>query len=189
MNASRLLIFGLLSLSNINFALAADLYPKVYDATYETKTAQGNMQMHMLSNGKGQTRTETALPGGPKMVTIVDMPGHMAYSILEAQKMIMKAPYKGDTGKAMDAAEAKKLNATDLGSKQVNGHMCQGWSYKTAQASTEVWIDKDAGLSVKSITTSGHNTTEMNLKTLSTNMPADSNFKVPASGYKVMATP
>jgi len=182
-------MFGLLSLSYINSAWAADLYPKVYDATYETKTAQGNMQMHMLSNGKGLTRTETAMPGGMKMVTIIDMPGHSAQSIMEAQKMIMKAPYKGDKGKAIDTDEAKKLNATDLGSKLVNGHMCQGWSYKTAQTSTEVWVDKDAGVSVKSITTSEKTTTEMNLKTLSTNMPADSNFKVPASGYKVLATP
>jgi len=123
---------------------------------------------------------------GMKAVTIIDMPSHLTYTILEAQKMIMKGQYSGDTA-TMDEAEARKRNATDLGVKLVNGHMSQGWSYKTPQGSTEVWLDKEAQVTTKSITTSAGRTTEMNLRTLSTAPPADSNFKVPTTGYKVMA--
>jgi len=59
MQASRVVTLGLLSFISVNTALADQVYPKVYDTTYETKTAQGNMHTHMLSNGKGQLRTET----------------------------------------------------------------------------------------------------------------------------------
>jgi hypothetical protein len=188
MKVSRLLTFGLLSLSCVNSAFAEDPFPKAYDATYESKSTYGTTQMHMLSNGKGQMRTETSQPGGSKMVTILDIPGRTSYAIIEAQKMIMKSPYKGGAAKVIDEAEAKRLNATDLGTKMVNNHMCQGWSYKTPQAATEVWSDKEAHVMVQSKTTSGKITTETNMKSLSTNPPGDSLFKVPASGYKVMAT-
>jgi hypothetical protein len=186
--ASRLLMFGLLSLSYANSALASDLYPKAYDATYETKTKYGTMQMHTLSNGKGQMRTETSQAGGAKTVTIVDMPNHLSYLVMEAQKKIMKSPLKGNLGKAMDEAEAKRLNATDLGTKMVNGHMSQGWSYQAPPTTSEVWIDKDSKVMVKSMSTTKGVTSETNIKTLNTTtVPAEANFKVPAVGYSTMA--
>jgi hypothetical protein len=187
--ATRLLMFGLLSLSAVNSALAADVYPKAYDATYEIKSGRGITAMHMLSNGKGQTRTETGVAGGPKTVSIIDYPGKTMWTIIEASKMVMKGPVKNKPVTTMDEAEAKKMNATDLGSKMVNGHMSQGWSYKNAQGSTEVWIDKEAGVAVKSTSTNNGTTSEMNIKTLSSNAPPDSNFKIPNTGYKIIAMP
>ena len=122
------------------------------------------------------------------MVTIIDMPNHSCYTIMNApQKMIIKSAFKSEM-KPMDNDAAKKLNATDLGQKMVNNHMCQGWSYKSAKSTTETWLDKDAGIAVKSTTTTDGHTTETNLKTLSTNPPAASSFQVPTSGYRVMAT-
>ena len=88
----------------------------------------------------------------------------------------------------MDTSEAKKLNATDLGSKMVNGRMAKGWSYKANAGTTEVWTDEGAQVMVKSLSKIGSTTSEMNLKTLSTNVPDDSKFKVPTSGYKTMGT-
>jgi outer membrane lipoprotein-sorting protein len=186
MKASRILMFGLLSLAAVNSALATDVYPRVYDATFEIKNGKMVMPMHMLSNGKGLTRTETGMPGLPKTVTIMDYPNHTSYTIMEGQKMILKGPTK-TAGKPMDADEAKRLNATDLGTKMVNNHMSQGWSYKNADGNTEIWVDKEAGVPVKSTSTSKGATSEMNIKSLSTTIPAEANFKVPAAGYKIMA--
>ena len=94
---TRLLTLGLLSLSTISVASAADQWPKAYDATYESKTGAQTMQMHMYSNGKGQMRTDTVLPGGTKSISILDYPGKVCYNIMEAQKLIMKSPLKGLT--------------------------------------------------------------------------------------------
>jgi Domain of unknown function (DUF4412) len=176
-------------LSYANSAMAADMFPKAYDATYELKSKYGNTQMHTVSNGKGQMRTETTQPGGMKTVSIVDMPGKMSYTIMEASKTIMKYPLKGDSGKALDETEAKRLNATNLGVKMVNGRMSQGWSYSKAPTTTEIWLDKDTNATVKSVSTTSGIKSEQNLKSLTTNVPADSYFKVPASGYKITALP
>ncbi len=187
--ASRLLMSGLLSLYAVTAALAADVYPKAYDATYEIKTSRGTTPMRMMSSGKGQTRTETGTAGTPKMVTIIDYPGKTTWTIIEASKMVLKGPVRNGPAAALDDAEAKKLNATDLGMKAVNGHNCQGWSYKNAQGTTEVWVDKDAGVTVKSVSNIKGNLTELNIKTLSSNPPSDSFFKIPNNGYKVTAMP
>jgi len=197
MKAGQLLTFGLLSictsatlsLSFSTAALAGDAFPKAYDATYENKNSQGVTQLRMLSNGKGQTRTESSGMGGMKTVTITDFPNKTTATILEAQKMIIKGKVPAGSGAPMDDVEAKKLNATDLGTKMVNGHMAQGYSYKTKDATTEQWVDKANQVLVKSTTIAGGLKSEMNIKTYSGNVPADANFKIPASGYTVMAHP
>ncbi|MBS1990138.1 MAG: DUF4412 domain-containing protein [Cyanobacteria bacterium SZAS LIN-3] len=188
MKAGQLFTLGLLSLSTAGAALAADIYPKAYDATYENKNSQGTMQMRMMSNGKGMTRTESGA-GPTKSVTITDYPGKTSYTIIEANKMIMKGKFEGKAGSVLDEVEAKKLGATNLGTKMVNGHMCQGWQYKTKDAKTETWIDNAAQVMVKSTTVAAGLTNEMNMKTYSPQAPADSNFKVPGSGYTVIARP
>jgi len=196
MKAGQLLTFGLLSISasiaatvsvSTLTAIAADAFPKAYDATYENKNSQGVIQMRMLSNGKGQTRTETNGMGGMKAITITDYQNKTTATILEAQKMIVKGKVQPGAGAPLDAVEAKKLNATDLGTKMVNGHMAQGYSYKTKDATTEQWTDKANQVLVKSITVAGGLKSEMNIKTYSPNAPADTSFKIPTSGYKVIA--
>jgi len=195
MKSGQLLTFGLLSISMsagtvLSLATAAnatDAFPKAYDATYENKTAQGITNMHMLSNGKGQMRSEMNGPGNMKVVTITDFANKTTGTIMEAQKMIVKGKFSKDTASVMDEAEAKKLKATDLGTKMVNGHMAQGWSYKTKDATTEIWTDKDLQVTVKQITNAAGYKSEMNIKSLSANPPATTSYQLPTSGYKVIS--
>ena len=186
MKATRLLTFGLLALSSISLAHAGEVTPKVYDATYETSSTAGTIKMHQISDGKGKMRSETTAPGGGSSISIIDYPNHMSYSILEAQKMIMKTPFKGD---ASGAPQDKTIPVTDLGSKMINGHMATGKLYKTPQGSTELWLDKASQIMVKSVSKSTGGTFETNVKTLTFNAPDEALFKVPTSGYKVIATP
>jgi|GEM_PF-609648 len=195
MKSGQLFTFGLLSISisaasSLSLAQAAnatDAFPKAYDATYENKTAQGITKMHMLSNGKGQMRTECAGPGGMNVITITDFANQTTGTIMEAQKMIVKGKFSKDTASVMDEAEAKKLKATNLGTKMVNGHMAQGWSYKTKDGTTEIWTDKDLQVTVKQITNAAGYKSEMNIKSLSANPPATTSYKLPTTGYTVLA--
>jgi hypothetical protein len=168
-------------------ALAANPYPTAYDATYDNKTGPTEMKMHMISNGKGQLRTETDMPGGMKSISIMDYPKKTCWTIMEKQKMIMKTKLTADAATTMDTEQAKKLKATDLGNKMVNGRMSHGWSYKTPQGTTESWTDEKAEVMTKSVTKTASMTSEMNLKSLSLKVPDDSNFAVPTTGYKVIS--
>ena len=189
MKATSLLTFGLLSLSftaAVGPALAGEQYQKAFDATYDSVSAGTKMKMHMAADGKGMMRSETEMPGGSKTVSIIDYPNHLCYTIMEAQKMIMKSAMK-ESGKPMDAVEAKRLKATDLGSKMINGHMSKGWSYKTENGTTEQWIDEADQVMTKQSSKMGSISSEMNLKTLNMGAPNPALFKVPTSGYKVTA--
>jgi hypothetical protein len=177
----------ILSLLSTCAAIAADSFPKAYDATYESKGGAVTIQMHILSNGKGQTRTETTLQNAMKTVIIVDTPANIAYQILEASKTIRTCASDKTESYPIDAAQAKKRDAKSLGEKLVDGHICQGWSYKTGDRMTEVWIDKQTQAMVKSIVTSGGIALEFDLKSLKATEPDSSNFVVPKSGYKVVS--
>lgn len=169
-------------------AYAADLeYPKqAYDATYTTTGPSGSSSLRMASDGKGHLRTESS-SGGYKVISISDYPNKMAYSIMEAQKMVMKVPLK-PTPNVQDAASAKKANAKDLGIKVVNGHPSHGWEYTTDGGKVQTWIGEDTHCLVKSETTTPQGKMTMDIKTYSGSAPGDDAFKVPA-GYKTMTVP
>ena len=182
---AALLLSG--SIVTAGAAIAANHYPTAYDASYDNKTGAMAMKMHMLSNGKGQLRSESDMGNGTKTVTIMDYPKKTCWTIMEKQKMIMKTALSDDGVKSMDAEQAKKLKATDLGNKMVNGRMSHGYSYKTAQGTFETWTDEKAEVLVKSTSNTGGTTSEMNLTALTLKVPDDSNFQVPTSGYKVIS--
>lgn len=163
----------------------AELYPKVYDANYECVSAAGKTEMRLTSDGKGKLRSESKGPSF-KVVSISDYPGKICYSIMEAQKMITKMPLKQGYEGNMDAETAKKKNAKDLGVKDIDGRSCHGWSYKENGTESEVWVDNNAQILVKSTTKTAGTTTSMQLTKISTTAPAAELFVIP-SGYKVMS--
>lgn len=170
-------------------ALAADIeYPKqAYDATYTSTGPTGSTTLRMCSDGKGHMRTETNA-AGQKIVSISDYPAKMAYSIMEAQKMVMKVPLKA-APQVQDAESAKKANAKDLGIKVVNGHPSHGWEYTSSGGKVQTWIGEDTHCLVKSETTTSSGKMTMDLKTYNGATPAEAMFKVPSTGYKVMSVP
>ena len=172
---------------NVAGALATNPYPTAYDASYDNKTGAMAMKMHMLSNGKGLVRSESDMGNGVKTISIMDYPKKTCWTIMEKQKMIMKTTLTDEGAKPMDAEQVKKLKATDLGNKMVNGRMSHGYSYKTAQGTFETWTDEKAEVLTKSLSKTGTTSSEMNLTSLTLKVPDDANFKVPTSGYKVIS--
>lgn len=184
MKAARTIVLAAMSLLVGQASLAAQIYPKVYDATYDSKTPAGAATLRMTSDGKGKLRTESST-AGMKVVSIVNYPEKMSYSILENQKMITKSPIKMEYEGEMNADMAKKKKATDLGIKDVLGHKCHGWKYNEAGTDMEMWMDEGAGIMVRSITKASGYSTELNLKTYNATAPNPALFAIP-SNYKVV---
>ena len=184
MKVAQLLAIAIVAANGLA-AQAGDIqYPKtVYDATYDLKSTAGASTMRMVSNGKGQMRTENK-GASYSMASITDYPGHVVYTIMDAQKMVMKTPlaqsYK-DT--SADSLKTKK-GAQDLGVKNIAGHPSHGWKYTENGTTSEVWIDEKAQIVTRSNTTSPSGNSTMEIKSLSTAAPPDSLFK-PPSGYKM----
>lgn len=185
MKSAYSLALALLCISSGGAALASDPFPKAFDAVYESKTSMGKGEMHISSNGKGKLRTESNA-GGYKVVSITDYPNNVAYSIIEAQKMVTKTHIKEGYSGVSPEDMLKKKDTKDLGTKLVEGHMCHGWLTKTKDSSTETWADSASNELVKSVTTAGGTTSTMILKSLKYSSPAAESFNIP-TGYKVMS--
>lgn len=170
-------------------AAIAQEFPKiVFDATYKASGPAGNTDMRTISDGKGHLRQETATHG-MKIVSIVDYPGKVSYTIMEAQKSVFKTPLTQQTTPDVhDDASAKKANAKSLGTKVIAGHPCHGWEYKTSQGTSTIWRGDDIQYLVKSETVTPNGTMTMELTSWSTKAPAADAFKVP-DGYAVSSLP
>lgn len=175
----------LLAMTSGAVAVAATDWPsKAYDLTYALTSPSGSSQMRMVSNGKGKIATQTTV-ANMKMTSIADYPAKMAYSIMDAQKMVYKMKLQPSQGNILSDESAAKLKAKSLGNKVIDGHPCKGWQYSASGVDTETWIATDLEAAVKSVTKSPQGTTTMVLKSVSTKSPDESIFVIPA-GYKVM---
>lgn len=173
-----------LTFSCIN-AIAQEAPKAAFDATFVAGGPAGSSTVRMVSDGKGHMRTETKT-NGQTFVTIMDYPGKVAYTVLDAQKMVMKTPLTATT-EVHDSESAKKAKAKSLGAKTVNGHPCHGWEYTIPGGKSEVWTGDDINYLVKSETTTKQGKMTMDLKTWAAPKLGANDFKVP-TGYKVMGT-
>jgi hypothetical protein len=168
-------------------AIAQEGPKQAFDATYVTAGPAGSSTVRMVSDGKGHMRTET-ITMGQKMVSILDYPGKVAITLIEAQKMAMKTPLKPGTD-VHDTESAKKANAKSLGARVVNGHPSHGWEYQIPGGGiSEVWTGDDINYLVKSITNTPQGKMTMELKEFKKSAPGPEAFQIPA-GYKMMAMP
>jgi hypothetical protein len=183
----RRLVIAAAVLSCCTNSAFADNYSKVaFDAVYNQSSAAGTNQVHMICDGQGHMRTDTNM-GGQKMTSIMDYPGHVCYSIMEAQKMVVKAPLKAQAD-VHDMESAKAANAKSLGTKVINGHPCHGFEYDAAGGKSIGWIGDDINYLVKSESNYGGQKTSMELVSFKKTAPSADQFKVP-SNYKVMGVP
>jgi hypothetical protein len=162
---------------------------KPFDATYEMQTNIGNQTLRMLNDGQGHVRNEMTTPSG-KMVSLIDTPKKVMYSIMEAQKMVMRIPYNPDPATAItDETSAKAAKAVALGTKTIDGHPCHGWKTEVKGATTETWTGDDINCVVLSSTKGPSYSSTMKLKKYSAEAPVASLFSPPTSGYKMMEMP
>jgi hypothetical protein len=174
----------LIALGTMIPAAVAGEYPtKTFDAKYDIKASSGNTQLRMISDGKGHFKTETSASGF-KSVTIVDYLGKKQTTLIEQGKIAMQSKLPSGTGYVCDDSSAKTQGAKSIGNKQIAGHPCHGYEYKTPGGKSEVWIADDVGVLVQSSTDTAAGKISYSLISVSTKAPGADEFKVPA-GYKL----
>lgn len=154
--------------------------PPACDATYETASAGTSSVMRSVSDGKGHMRTETTTPQG-KVVSIIDYPNSVMWSLIEAQKMAMKLPFDPNAGgpAIRDAQSAEKFGAKPLGVKVIDGHPCHGWQTTVQGTTSESWVGDDINTLVYSVSKGSYGESSMHLKSYSAAQPDPSLFTVP----------
>lgn len=189
MMAGRLLLATLIAAvgGSTVAANAADWPTKTFDITYTMTTPTGTSQMRMASDGKGKVLTTTEV-SNMKMTSVADYPAKVAYSIMDAQKMVYKMRLPETQANISNDESAKKLGAKSLGIKVIDGHPCKGWLYSVKDNTTETWIALDLEAAMKSVTKTPQGSTTMVLKSLSTKTPDPKLFAIPP-GYKVVEAP
>jgi hypothetical protein len=185
MKANRLFLSAALCLSALtsaSAALAANPWPMAYDATYTiVDNHNGTATSRYLSNGTGRTRKETTLGQG-KTVTIVDYPTKTVYTIMAAQKMIAKGPWKGD----QDANTGAEI--VDLGTSNVDGHICKGAECAVKGGIKSIWTDKKTNIMVRTIFKGSGTTRQTDMTAYAEGAPDAAFFELP-SGYTIVAKP
>ena len=161
-------------------------YVRAYDAVYELSSPAGKGSMHQMSDGKGHLRTET-VQGGQKIVSILDFPGKVAITLIDAQKMIMKQPMTPAQADTADLDKQKKTSK-EIGSKVIDSHPCHGYESKTGSIVSQIWIGDDIQNLVRSESSTPQGKSSMTLKSYSKNAPAADLLAVPA-GYKELKMP
>ncbi len=185
--AAQSVLVSVLTICLGSQSLAQHWSKKAYEASYDVQSAAGKNSLRMVTDGQGHTRNEITTPQG-KMITIIDAPGKIMYSIVEAQHMIMKMPYQETSTGVTDEQSAKAVNAKSLGNKVIDGHPCHGWQTIKNDSTTESWTGDDIGCVVISTTKGPSSQSIMHLTKYSDAKPNPADFSVP-SGYKVMEMP
>ena len=168
-------------------SLAQHWAKKPFDASYDVQSAAGKTSLRMVTDGQGHMRNEMTTTAG-KMISIIDAPKKVMYSVMESQRMVTKLPYNDAGAGVTDEQSAKAMNAKSLGAKVIDGHPCHGWQTVVKDATTDSWTGDDIGCVVLSTTKGPNYTSGMKLIKYSAAKPTASEFVVP-SGYKVMEMP
>ena len=128
-----------MSVALASSALGAEMYQKMYDASYVYKSPAGVCNIRMISDGNGKVREERDNKNF-RNFSITDYPGKTIYTVSELIKTIMKAPLKEAYEGPMNAELAKKRNAKYLGLKTIKGLTCHGWLFTQEGNETEMWL-------------------------------------------------
>ncbi|HEY9868126.1 MAG TPA: DUF4412 domain-containing protein, partial [Candidatus Obscuribacterales bacterium] len=148
---------------------------KAFDATYQSTAAGQTTVMRQISDGRGHMRTESSTPQG-RVISIIDYPNKVVWSLMEAQKMAMKMPFNPNAaGPAVrDAESARQYNSKPLGAKVIDGHPCHGWQTTVQGTTSESWIGDDINNLVYSVTSGPYGQSSMRLKSYSADQPSPS---------------
>ena len=182
--AAQSVMVSLLTVFIGSQSLAQNWSKKPFDATYNVQSQAGKTSLRMLTDGQGHVRNDMTTAAG-KMISIIDIPNKVMYSIMESQRLVTKMPYQDQGYSITDEQSAKAANAKSLGVKVIDGHPCHGWQTISKDATTESWTGDDIGCVVFSTTKGSNYSSEMKLVKYSPAKPGPSEFAVP-SGYKVM---
>ncbi len=185
--AAQSVMISVLTICLGSQSLAQHWSKKPFEASYDVQSAAGKTSMRMVNDGQGHMRNEMSTAAG-KMISIIDVPNKVMYSVMESQRMVTKMPYKDSGTGVTDEQSAKAANAKELGAKVIDGHPCHGWQTVSSGATTESWTGDDIGCVVLSTTKGPNYTSGMKLLKYSAAKPNASEFVVP-SGYKVMEMP
>jgi hypothetical protein len=176
-------------------ALAITNYPTTaYDAKYARRTEQGLSDYRYCTDGEGHVRIETTPPTAgytisdekpANSVTIFDYPHKLMFTLLEKQKIAIKAPMNTNASAApLNAARIKELHGEDLGTDTKFNHPCHGYKWEENDVTTESWIATDLKCPIHTETMSKKGNETMHLEKYKLVDPDPRDFEVPAD-YKI----
>lgn len=190
-NYSSLALISLLLCGISMPAQALVNYPTTaYDATYVRRTEQGVSDYRYCTDGEGHVRIETTPPTAgytisddkpANSVTIFDYPHKVMFTLLEKQKIAIKAPLNGNAnGAPLNPARIKEMNGKDLGIDTKFNHPCHGYQWEENGVTTEQWIATDlkCPLHTETMSAKGNETMHLAKYKLVDANPAD--FEIPA---------
>lgn len=176
-------------------ALALTNYPTTaYDATYVRRTEQGVSDYRYCTDGEGHVRIETTPPAAgytiseekpANSVTIFDYPHKLMFTLLEKQKIAIKAPMNANASAApLNSARIKELNGRDLGTDTKFNHPCHGYKWEENGITTESWIATDLKCPIHTETMSPKGNETMHLAKYKLVDADPRDFEIPAD-FKV----
>lgn len=179
-----LIIVAMLARISPTFA-ATSLYPaKAYDATYEKRSPEMIGTTRIVSDGKGHVRIEQ-VDSKRHGVSIYDYGTGEVSMIGGSTPTIVKMPLQSNKlYSASDEKMLKACGAKKLGHRDIDGHQCNGYEFKTAGSIVHTWIDEEAGCPVLQLATTERGKSELKLKSLTRGVPAPELFVVPQSQGK-----
>jgi hypothetical protein len=191
---SFVLVSFLLGSQNIPAQAIVNYPTKPYDATYVRRTEQGVSDYRYCTDGEGHVRIETTPPSAgytisdekpANSVTIFDYPHKVMFTLLEKQKIAIKAPMNTNASAApLNAARIAELHGQDLGVDTKFNHPCHGYKWEENDVTTEQWIATDLNCPIHTETMSKKGNETMHLAKYKLVDANPSDFEVPAD-YKI----
>lgn len=193
MDLGRSLVLVLVSaVAGAGPALAsAPLYPtKAYEAIYEKRGPNLLATTLIASDGKGHVRIEQN-DGKRSGFSIYDYGSGRISMVASGIPRVAHMPlHTNKLYAASDENALKALGAKSLGEKDIDGHHCSGYEFKTSASTVQTWIDQETGCAVLETAISAKGKSEMKLKKFTPGVPVASLFIVPdLRGQKVAHPP
>jgi hypothetical protein len=114
-----------------------------FSIVYRVTQSDASYKQYMWSDGQGNYRIENELPyakvDGVTDVVFEDYTHGKRFTVNTLFMSVEVSPL-GEYSMPTSDAEMKRLKATPLGERTINGFLCKGWTYRNGEIKHEVWI-------------------------------------------------
>ncbi len=182
-----LLVIGCTLFSSVCLSTAAQagVWPeKPFTAIYESTSSFGKSTRKVVWDGQGHGRTEMTSTTGVRL-GFLDAPNHLMTMCTPPSEAIRIPLSDQDIEQLGIAAQNNITGRKSLGTKLIDGHLCQGQRYSLGEFTTEAWMDPEIKCNRLTVTT--HPTIGVSTSRLinySGARPDSSAFAIPP-GYKL----
>lgn len=141
-----------------------------------------------LKNKAQKMRTETTVQGQTSIM-LIDRVSEVAYTYMPEQNLAIKMDLSTAPESPLESTEGVEgYDPTVIGTETYDGKECLVVEYTTEGAQTKMWLWKQYGFPVKTVTTTADGTITVEYKNIDFGPIPDSVFELPA-GVQIMNLP